>query len=257
MGWSIGILVLVVLLFGGTYAWLTYTANSSKNNTLKAGEVSLKLTEVNSINLEEALPMSDENGKITTPYTFSLENTGNHPMQYQIILENDDTSCTGCNWLPDQNIKYALTKDEHEENPQLLSELKDRILDSGVINKKSSSDYHLRLWIDANTTNEAMGKEFYGKLKVVAVQTEEDQYVKEGLVLFLDGKNSGNQKNKWKDLSGNGNDATMTDFAHNDTSGWLKEGGLKFANSSNQMTSVNPLSYQTELEQAYTVTMVI
>ncbi len=57
-------------------------------------------------------------------------------------------------------------------------------------------------------------------------------YVQDGLVVLLDGeKNVGtshsNNSDIWKDLSGNDNNATLSDFEFSDKSGWIYN-GLKF-----------------------------
>ena len=63
-------LVLVVLL-GGTYAWLTLQVTGEKTNVLRAGTLSLVLDDTTSegIKLEKAVPISDEKGKTGTEYT--------------------------------------------------------------------------------------------------------------------------------------------------------------------------------------------
>ena len=60
-------LVLVVLL-GGSYAWLTLTIDKTNTNVLRAGTLSLVLDDTTSggIKLEKAVPISDEKGKTGT-----------------------------------------------------------------------------------------------------------------------------------------------------------------------------------------------
>ena len=57
------VLVLLVLL-GGTYAWLTLQVTGEKTNVLRAGTLSLVLDDTTSegIKLEKAVPISDEKG---------------------------------------------------------------------------------------------------------------------------------------------------------------------------------------------------
>ena len=83
----------LVLLIAGSYAWLTLQVTGNKTNILKAGTLKLTLddTTSNGILLEKAVPMSDEKGKTTTEYTFTLQNTGT-AVGYTIYL--DDVALT-------------------------------------------------------------------------------------------------------------------------------------------------------------------
>ena len=64
-------LVLVVLL-GGTYAWLTLQVNGEKTNVLRAGTLSLVLDDTTSegIALEKAVPVTDVNGSLVKNATY-------------------------------------------------------------------------------------------------------------------------------------------------------------------------------------------
>lgn len=69
-------------------------------------------------------------------------------------------------------------------------------------------------------------------LYISSSDTEELNYVKEGLVLHLDGINNtgnghSNTTTMWKDLSGNGNDGKLNNFDNTDNSGWF-ENGISF-----------------------------
>ena len=53
----IALAVALVLLIGGTYAWLTITLTGTKTTRIEAGTLSLELVdEANEINIEDALP---------------------------------------------------------------------------------------------------------------------------------------------------------------------------------------------------------
>jgi hypothetical protein len=69
-----------------------------------------------------------------------------------------------------------------------------------------------------------------------------ERYVKNGLVLHYDGINNtgtshSTTTNIWKDLSGNGNDATLQSFDYNSSSGWLNN-GLKFDGNNDFVSSI-------------------
>ena len=168
----------LVLLLGGTYAWLTLTLNGTKKVRIEAGTLSLVLDEGNAINVEDSVPMSDIDGLATTPYTFSLQNNGNVTSEYTIYL--DDASI-------DSALKYSLKKNEGTTTTALLSTLKDsndkRVLESGTIEPGVTNTYSLNLWIKDDATNDdvqetkednsVVGKVFAGKLRIEASQIKE------------------------------------------------------------------------------------
>ena len=162
-------LVLVVLL-GGTYAWLTLQVNGEKTNVLTAGTLSLVLDDTTSegIKLEKAVPISDEKGKTGTEYTFTLQNKGTKAASYTIYL--DDVALeTNETRMDDSKVKYQLTKNSNE-TVALLNTLSDKILDSGEIAGSTTNTYSLRVWIDSAAENEVMGTILSKQLRVEATQ---------------------------------------------------------------------------------------
>ena len=162
-------LVLVVLL-GGTYAWLTLQVTGEKTNVLRAGTLSLVLDDTTSegIKLEKAVPMSDEKGKTGTEYTFTLQNKGTKAASYTIYLE-DVALETNKKRMEDSKVKYQLIKNSNE-SVALLSTLSDKVLDSGTIDESTTNTYSLRVWIDSAAETEVMGTILSKQLRVEATQ---------------------------------------------------------------------------------------
>lgn len=179
----------LVLLLGGTYAWLTVTLNGTKKVRIEAGTLALELNEGDAINVADSLPMSDTDGLATTPYTFTLKNTGNVASNYTIYLDNG-TVAAGDTLMDDSIVKYNLTKTGATAKTALVSTLKtsgstDRVLDTGTIQPGEANNitYSLRLWIKDAATNtdvqhtnsdgSVVGKVFSGKLRIEASQVKE------------------------------------------------------------------------------------
>ena len=162
-------LVLLVLL-GGTYAWLTLQVNGEKTNVLKAGTLSLVLDDTTSegIKLEKAVPISDEKGKTGTEYTFTLQNKGTKAASYTIYLDDVALEASETR-MDDSKVKYQLTKNSNEK-VALLNNLSDKVLDSGTIDGSTTNTYSLRVWIDSVAKNEVMGTILYKQLRVEATQ---------------------------------------------------------------------------------------
>lgn len=79
------IVISIVALIGASYALLTMTIEGDKTITLTAGILKVDFTDGNYINLENAAPMTDSQGLKTTPYTFTITNTGNINAYYHGI----------------------------------------------------------------------------------------------------------------------------------------------------------------------------
>lgn len=179
------IVLTLLLLLGGTYAWLQITLNATKTTRLEAGTLQLKITnEENAIDINDALPMTDVDGLLTEPYTFSLTNTGSIESEYTIYLD-DEAIPTEDTAMDDDVIKFSLTNDYNLNKMDLVSGITDesgrRILDTGVIQPNATYHYRLNLWIKGNATstdihvvdqknNEVTGKVFSTRLRIEASQ---------------------------------------------------------------------------------------
>ena len=173
------ILIIVILLvmmtvIGVSYAYWLLTFSSHNPSKLVTSCLNLSLTnEKNNINLVNAYPITNEEGKKLTPYSFTITNTCDLFASYTVnleILEN--------NTLP---IKY-ISSMINNENIIKLSELEDtqttingsvtsKILAKGSLGAGDSVDYNLRLWMSEDVTPEdtdAMNKNFKSKVVVTA-----------------------------------------------------------------------------------------
>ncbi len=166
-------LLILILVIGGTYAWFTLQLNGTKVNVLKAGTLSLILKDENSIgiNQEKAVPMLDEEGEKLDSYHFTLENNSELPSDYTIYLDDIDLETSEVR-MQDKFIKYNLVKNESTKTALLntIGTHPNRVLDSGTISGNTTISYDLRLWLDEDADNEAMGTIFKGKLRVIATQ---------------------------------------------------------------------------------------
>lgn len=190
----LSIAAVLVLLIGASYAWLQVTLHGNSKATIKAGTLELTLDDAvdgNLINIEEAIPLSDSEGLATTPYKFSVKNTGTIYSNYRIYLDDAPIE-DGITRMPDEVVKYNLKsstvntttnngneEDNTEENTTtaLVSSLKsgtDRVLVSNVtIAPNRTNNYELKLWIDEAATNEIADTIFSVKLRIVADQIQE------------------------------------------------------------------------------------
>ena len=163
------IVISVIALIGASYALLTMTIEGDKKITLTAGILKVDFTDGNYINLENAAPMTDSQGLKTTPYTFTITNTGNINAYYHVSLEEEST-----NTLANGYLKMRLTNDQGYDsgvvqvsgygtgNFEIMSE---QTLEPGEDNKVT---YQLWIWLDNDADNSAQGKEYKSKIVVTS-----------------------------------------------------------------------------------------
>lgn len=171
---TIVILLTVITIVGVSYAYWFLTFSSTNPNKLVTSCLSLSLTnEKNDINLEKAYPISDEEGKKLTPYSFTITNTCDLFLSYTINLEvlNDST-------MPYKYIKAMINNEaitnlnNLEDNVTTLDNASiSKVLVKGTLGTDDSADYNIRLWMDESVTLndiDSMNTDFLSKVTISA-----------------------------------------------------------------------------------------
>ena len=186
----IGIIIGIAIVIGISYALFNIILVGKKKNKIVTGTLDLELVEEDASNpskytvveLNDAVPMTDEEGLATTPYVFTINNKGNIDAKYTLGLEVASDS-----EMPAGAIKYAYKRtsssDYFESVPKLLSDVNTHtsknlnnenvtlydIVDSNI-SVNDSVDYELRVWVDYNAGVSASDKSFTAILRVSGVQ---------------------------------------------------------------------------------------
>ena len=169
----LGILLSLSLIVGASYAYYMVTASQTNKNHLASSCISVSLTnEKNDITLNNAYPITDSEGKKLTPYQFTITNTCDIFISYNVNLEMLEGT--------DLSSEYIKTM-VNNEAPAILSSLdnipttidkstESRILAQGSLGSNDSVDYALRLWMDENTplNDDTQDKSLISKIVVVA-----------------------------------------------------------------------------------------
>ncbi|MCI8568305.1 MAG: hypothetical protein HFG48_03190 [Bacilli bacterium] len=206
----------LILIFGVSYALWQITLKQETTNRITTGCFNVEFTDKNQITLDNAYPISDEKGKKLTPYTFTITNTCDTLVKYQINLDILNTTTL----TNDSYVKATL----NESSPSVLSnyDIVNKTienantsynLETGVLAKRGSKSFDLRLWMNETTptTEEAMNKTFESKIVVNTVQSIEtytedilngaDPILKDNLVPVTIANNGdvtkANLKEKW------------------------------------------------------------
>ena len=161
------ILISILTLIGSSYALLTKTF-TSKKLSVEVGTLKVDFTEGNAINLDNTKPMSDSDGLNTTPYTFTITNSGTIDSYYTISNEEDTN-----NTLDTTYLKYKLVSNDGYDSG--IKRIKDigtgtyRIVDERDLLKSKSVTYKLYLWIASDAGNDIQNKIYKSKIIVNSI----------------------------------------------------------------------------------------
>ncbi len=179
----IGIITLIILVVGISYAAFNYTKQGEIVNTITTGTITMVYTEgENGITLNNAIPTSDEEGKRLSgtnnefDFTVQINIIGKTTISYEVTAEKDDSST-----LEDNAIRIYLEKSTESgnnyqavEGPSYYTPLtntdgfgattKEMVLDTGIADKTVTYYYKLRMWVAG--TYQLTGEEKTFKVKV-------------------------------------------------------------------------------------------
>ena len=170
----LGVFIGIGVLVGVSYALWIANFNQTDENLVSASCFQIEFREdTESISLQNTFPITDEEGKTLTPYTFTITNTCENYASYQINLEVLNASTL----THYEYIKVALEDDVSllSDNDTVQTTLDNATtsfkLKTGYLDHNESVTYNLRLWIDENVTLESEGilnTTFASKITVTA-----------------------------------------------------------------------------------------
>ena len=158
------IAVCLVTLIGSSYALFTKTLSSTKKISVQAGTLKVDFAEGNRINLSNVAPMSDSDGMNTTPYTFTITNSGSVAAYYTIRNEEDSS-----NTLNNKYIKYRLISDNYDSGIKTLDTIGSgyyMLSSENTLAVGKSITYKLYLWLSSEANNDAQNKTYQSKIVV-------------------------------------------------------------------------------------------
>ena len=180
-----GIVLLVCIFVGVSYAYWQLTLQQSGTNVVTTDCFNITFVDSNDINLQKAYPITDSEGSSLTPYTFTIENTCDGPASYQVNLETMSQD-SGVKVLPEEYLKANLIEtdssnistnnltSDYEVNTTIDGAIKAHKLDTGIIQGKTSKTFELRLWLDYDTpvNDEVMNATYNGKISIISSYRE-------------------------------------------------------------------------------------
>ena len=174
----LGIICAVGLLgVGISYAWWRLSLVQDKANMAVSKCLKLELAnQSNEINLTNMYPITDEEGRKLTPYTFTLKNTCSISAKYSLNMEMLDGTTLNSNYLAVlvNNKDIKLLSSYNTATTVIDGSTESRTLDTGILAPNGSKDYSISLWMDKSVTlsDDAQNKVFKSKVVIDAVATE-------------------------------------------------------------------------------------
>ena len=172
------ILISIITLIGSSYALLTKSFKGDKLS-MQVGTLKVDFTEGNAINMNNTIPMSDTDGLATTPYTFTITNSGTIDAYYTVSNEEDSS-----NTLDTTYLKMKITSDDGYDSGivtlKSLGSKTYRIIDEKILKTNKSITYKLYLWISGEAGNDIQDKTYKSKIVVNSTSNKTlDTYCKD------------------------------------------------------------------------------
>lgn len=151
-----GMFVMLSAVVGSSYAYLSTTSKTNNSVVINSGMLALIFqNETNTINLDGALPMTDEKGlKQNNEYSFDIKNNGSIPATYTITLDNtcaEDDKIDMC--IPNDYVKVGIKEGNSEYKVLNNANNSKYIIDTGLLQNDEAKTYKMKIWLDYNTPN--------------------------------------------------------------------------------------------------------
>ena len=162
---------------GMSYAYWRFTAIQDKTNVGASKCFSIELAnQANEINLTNAYPITDAEGRKLTPYTFTLKNTCSMSAKYNLNMEMLSGTTLNSSYVAVlvNNKDIRLLSSYDAATTVIDGSTESRTLDTGVLQANSSKNYSISIWMDKSVTlsDDAQNKVFKSKVVVDAVATQ-------------------------------------------------------------------------------------
>ena len=155
---SISIIVLVALSVSTTYS-LIYNSKKLSNNTYTTGVLDIKYTEGETLELKNNIPLTDEEGILTTPYTITITNTGT--LTYKFNLDILSTTEDIENII---NPKYLMLQIDDNDPVSLIDLPNGNIYSSILLAPQETMEINIKMWLKEDTPNTEIGHTYSAKL---------------------------------------------------------------------------------------------
>ncbi|MDD5835865.1 MAG: hypothetical protein PUD34_01460 [bacterium] len=166
------ITLFLICIFGVSYAYYLMSNKQEDDNIAKSSCFQLAFTsQKNEINLDNMYPISDEEGKVLTPFSFTITNTCDMIASYNVNLEMLEGTTMNSDYVAVMVNDEApsLLSSYDSTNVEISGSVESRTLAKGTLSYNDSVDYKVRFWMDKSvTSSDSMNKNFLSKIVITA-----------------------------------------------------------------------------------------
>jgi len=176
---GLSVFLILVITLATSVAIFTKTGEGSEYNVVQVGDLELSYVDLNDegnvLELADSYPLSDSEGEVSTPYRFSVENTGTIIANYTVkILQDIDTiNADGCsdNLLDYSYLRYKFDNETSGNLKDKIDASNEYVVGNGTLEPGESNIHEIRLWINESSPNSVLGTHYHGK---VVIDVEQD-----------------------------------------------------------------------------------
>ena len=185
----VGVLLVVSLITGISYAYWMMSHTQSNNNVVNSECFATTFTEVedSAINIKNSYPMTNEAGMKTKPYEFTVTNTCDTYASFNInmeILSSTTLSHDLIKAVLDEGTPKVATN--YKGTTATIEGADSYILLSGGLDKNELKTFNFRMWIDeAGTLENSQNKIISTKIVVITTASKRPPTLPESLITLL------------------------------------------------------------------------
>lgn len=155
----IGVIILIIGVIFLSYISFQYFGN--KDAIVSTLEIVVD-DQGNKVNLDKQVPIDDEETDDIKPYNFSVKNSGNSDIKYELLIEDfvDDKNSTK-KILSRKNLRYELTLNDKVIKVDTLSNVENNVIDVRTVSAKSRNNYELKVWITGKLDSSEWMDKYY------------------------------------------------------------------------------------------------
>ena len=168
----LSILCILTIIIGLSYGYYLLNRVQENNNIVWSKCFNLEFTnEKNAITLDNMYPISDEEGKKLTPYSFTITNICDMLANYTVNIEMLEGTTLNSKYLDVMinNEEIKLLSNYESTDTVMPSSTESKIIANGTLAYNDTIDYTLRFWMDKDVEDiDSMNKYFASKIVVTA-----------------------------------------------------------------------------------------
>lgn len=184
--YSLILSLLILLIIGTTYAYFKLTIKQKDINLVETGcfDVTM-INQENAINLDNAFPLTDEQGRTLTPFTFTLKNNCDLTASYNVNLEVLSGSTLSSAYVATlvNNGTINTLGNLPKTDTTIKGSIESRTIYKGILAPGLSVDIGVSIWIDEDVTISDNVANTTLKSKVVVVSTPTKIKTKTGEII--------------------------------------------------------------------------